>query len=283
MAQTIILKNTTGSNIKYGGRLIPAGDQNEFDGYDPHDMRELGEQGLYADIIAGDIIVNDGTKDLSADAGRSYIANEFDVGAPIIVNNTGAIVIPLGTTAQRPSSPIEGMLRKNTDLAAMELYQDGIWTPVGIFGMWYTLVESVTVTTTDQITYFQKLRLTTPNVVAGTYRISWSYQWNHNAAGNDFESRIQLDDTTDLMYFKQEPKDARHNDGPTNPLPDEVDAGGGNYQYSTTGSAQRYEHTGVAHPVLGAGVHTFDLDFRTDTGGSESSIWNARMEFWRIR
>jgi hypothetical protein len=42
-------------------------------------------------------------------------------------NRTDAVVIPRGTTAQRPSSPVNGMLRYNTDLQGTEEYKNGSW------------------------------------------------------------------------------------------------------------------------------------------------------------
>lgn len=45
--------------------------------------------------------------------------------------DTGAAILPPGTTAQRPSVPSEGMLRYNTDLKSFEGYADGVWGTVG--------------------------------------------------------------------------------------------------------------------------------------------------------
>ena len=42
----------------------------------------------------------------------------------------GSVVIPTGTTAQRPSSPVSGMMRYNTDISTggqIEVYQGGTW------------------------------------------------------------------------------------------------------------------------------------------------------------
>jgi hypothetical protein len=42
----------------------------------------------------------------------------------------GSVVIPTGTTAQRPSSPVNGMMRYNTDVSTggqVEVYQSGTW------------------------------------------------------------------------------------------------------------------------------------------------------------
>jgi hypothetical protein len=38
------------------------------------------------------------------------------------INDTGYIQIPVGTTAQRPASPTSGMIRFNTSLGYVEVY-----------------------------------------------------------------------------------------------------------------------------------------------------------------
>lgn len=45
----------------------------------------------------------------------------------LTISSTGAIGVPSGTTAQRPASPVGGMVRYNTDVAAMETYVSGAW------------------------------------------------------------------------------------------------------------------------------------------------------------
>lgn len=40
---------------------------------------------------------------------------------------TGASAIPSGTTAQRPVTPVDGMMRHNTTLNEFEVYQNGVW------------------------------------------------------------------------------------------------------------------------------------------------------------
>ena len=45
----------------------------------------------------------------------------------ITSNSTGSITIPAGTTAQRPATPVNGMLRYNTTISNMEIYIDGSW------------------------------------------------------------------------------------------------------------------------------------------------------------
>ena len=46
-------------------------------------------------------------------------------------DQTGALDIPAGTTAQRPSSPSAGYIRMNTTLSKMEMYNGSAWVGVG--------------------------------------------------------------------------------------------------------------------------------------------------------
>lgn len=45
----------------------------------------------------------------------------------VVLNSTGGFAIPRGTTAQRPASPVNGMLRYNTTIPQLEIYLNG-WT-----------------------------------------------------------------------------------------------------------------------------------------------------------
>lgn len=47
------------------------------------------------------------------------------------VNGTGSLTLPVGTTAQRPSSAAEGMIRRNTTDSAFEGYTGTSWAPLG--------------------------------------------------------------------------------------------------------------------------------------------------------
>ena len=53
-------------------------------------------------------------------------------GATLDVSGTGSIKIPVGTTAQRPSSPVAGMMRFNTDSSRVEFYNGIAWTWGGV-------------------------------------------------------------------------------------------------------------------------------------------------------
>ena len=47
------------------------------------------------------------------------------------VNGTGSLTLPVGTTTERPSSPAEGMIRRNTTDSAFEGYTGTAWAPLG--------------------------------------------------------------------------------------------------------------------------------------------------------
>lgn len=43
------------------------------------------------------------------------------------INDTGAVILPHGTTAQRPANPISGMVRVNTETSSLEFYDGSSW------------------------------------------------------------------------------------------------------------------------------------------------------------
>ena len=49
------------------------------------------------------------------------------VKQPTVGANNQGVVVPPGTTAQRPANPTDGFIRFNTDLGYFETYSDGFW------------------------------------------------------------------------------------------------------------------------------------------------------------
>ncbi len=77
------------------------------------------------------------------------------------------------------------------------------------------------------------------------------------------QRRVFLDGSQVGDIHKQEPKDA---------------AGGG-----APGTTQRYYLQRVFYEAfVSATTHTIEIDYRTDTGGDESAIWEATIELWRV-
>lgn len=124
------------------------------------------------------------------------------------------------------------------------------------FGDFATDAESLGETVNNVATPLLKVRLTTPPVPAGDYRIGWSYTWGLSNIANDFQAIIEEDDTFIIYTHRQEPKDS-----------------------ATT---QRNPGGGFGNRTLTAGVHTFDLEFQPITGGDEARIQQARVEFWSV-
>lgn len=54
----------------------------------------------------------------------------IDTAQNVTLSSTGALSVPSGTTAQRPSSPVNGMLRYNTTIPQLESYVNGSWVSI---------------------------------------------------------------------------------------------------------------------------------------------------------
>jgi hypothetical protein len=69
----------------------------------------------------------DGTNALTL---QTSTTNALAIGTDqnVICSSTGALSVPSGTTAQRPSSPVNGMLRYNTTIPQLEIYIGSNWT-----------------------------------------------------------------------------------------------------------------------------------------------------------
>ena len=52
-----------------------------------------------------------------------------NTGNVVTINGTGALAVPVGTTAQRPSGQ-NGLIRFNTELPSIEYYDGNVWIPI---------------------------------------------------------------------------------------------------------------------------------------------------------
>lgn len=109
---------------------------------------------------------------------------------------------------------------------------------------------------TSSTSYVQKVRLTTPSVPAGRYRVGWHYEWNYASSANDALAQVQVDDTTVIMEMSQEPPDA--------------------------GTDQWNNKAGFGYVDLTAGSHFVDLDYRAGNALYSMAIRRARLELWRV-
>lgn len=55
---------------------------------------------------------------------------KYDVNQQVILDSTNCVLVPKGTTGERPTSPINGHLRYNTSDNEFEVYQNGAWREI---------------------------------------------------------------------------------------------------------------------------------------------------------
>ena len=95
-------------------------------------------------------------------------------GNILVVSAKGSLVIPRGTTAERPSVPVEGMLRYNTTLGIYETYSSGSWNIVkaGDYVKNLNMSGSAGISVSGNVVgenYNYEIRLSNTGVSAGTY------------------------------------------------------------------------------------------------------------------
>lgn len=83
------------------------------------------------------------------------------------------IVIPVGSAAQRPDTPVFGMIRYNTDTGYCEFYNGSIWQNMGVGG---TISYSVDNIPTDGISSVFTMSTAVANVQQITVFIGSIYQ-----------------------------------------------------------------------------------------------------------
>lgn len=82
---------------------------------------------------------------------------------------TNAILVPKGTTAQRPSSPVTGMIRYNTQLEQYELYDSVYgWVKIGDQPPEVTSISPTHISTTE-VANTQSITITGTGFDSGTY------------------------------------------------------------------------------------------------------------------
>lgn len=102
--------------------------------------------------------------------GNNATVSTLVTGAKLIVNTTDSILIPAGTTAQRPGSAggtdTAGMIRFNTSNAQLEFYNGSSWTNTGTS---FTVIASETFDGDDVTTAFTlSAAATTQSVIVST-------------------------------------------------------------------------------------------------------------------
>ena len=69
------------------------------------------------------------TTNLRSIVGRGV---KYDINDQVILESTNTMLVPKGTTAERPATPISGHLRYNTTDDRFEIYEAGAWYGVRV-------------------------------------------------------------------------------------------------------------------------------------------------------
>lgn len=126
-----------------------------------------------------------------------------------------------------------------------------------IFGAEYQHGSDETESTTTSGSWQQKYRFTTSNLPSGTYHVEWYFELALTAGWSAAaEARVQLDDTTEIGYASA-------------PEP-------------SSGYTNLYRNVSGVYVATFNGVHTFDVDFRSQDSGDVSGIRRVRIELWRV-
>ena len=141
---------TTNTGIEVGGHL-QIDDSNEIRVGTDQDLKIYHASGasFIQDAGSGSLFLetDGGGIRLRKTTGSENLANFYIDGAVELFHNgtkkvettsdgatvagTGSLTVPVGTTAQRPSSPAQGMIRRNTTDSAFEGYTGNVWAPLG--------------------------------------------------------------------------------------------------------------------------------------------------------
>ena len=252
MSMTIIIKNSTqdpimlkdlfGVTIPVSGQVELFGDNGLFRFYEV-----ASSLNLKSCVTIGDLVVNDGTEDLSISNGLKHLEIKSEYATIDVVQNESH---ELDDHADVPLKPTSGIKILES--------QDGVlaWgESLGNISYHYkNSDESESSTTSTE--YQTKLTLNANGLSAGIYRIGYNYEWNHYHPGSNYIGRIQIDNDTVISSQVEKPKNGN--------------------------SDEWGIFSGFCYVELTAGDHFIDIDYATNQCGKASKIRRARLEIWRV-
>ena len=116
--------NVTGGNILTNGIVSAMGDINTSGNISAAGNLAVGNT-LFVDVATNT---------------ASFGSNVQTTGAVVAFNATNSILLPVGNTAQRPGTPVTGMLRYNSTISQSEIWNGAAWVVVG--GSNYTVIAN---------------------------------------------------------------------------------------------------------------------------------------------
>lgn len=125
-----------------------------------------------------------------------------------------------------------------------------------VFGDEYDLQKSDAQASDTTGTYQTKASFVTAALPAGTYRVSCYYRHSSSNANNDMQVRLRLDGTTNIFERL--------------------------YATGSSNISVENQKTHINEVVLTAGAHTFNLDFRKNSGAGTVYVQEATFEILRV-
>lgn len=183
-----ILKNTTLSDIEINdiGITVPA--SSNFTVEDTDYLLLSASVDITSLISSGDIVINDGSSDLSAADGEAYVRYP-DSAENSLFDPSGSTLTE--TTTQRAIEELSSIV----DSLVFGLDKDEKVKEVS------ESTSGSSFTTYDSITF-----AVTETTGTNTYRLNADCLWGHDSASNDIRIRVQLDGVTE-KEIQIEPKD----------------------------------------------------------------------------
>ena len=125
------------------------------------------------------------------------------------------------------------------------------------FGAEFAYVESWSESTTNSLTYQQKVRLSVTIVEGGDYLLAWNFTWTHASTSKPAQFQIEQDDTTQIWFAEQ------------------------------IANSSTFEHRqpmgGFRKVTLAPGSYTFDLDYRRKSNPSTTvRIDEAALSLFKV-
>jgi hypothetical protein len=209
---------------------------------------------------------------------------EFHLADDMIVPGVERILVPKGTTAQRPSSPTNGDFRYNSDNERFEGYEDGMWSnmttqpPAGLVPAVTGQLVADEVWTADTTLRSINAILEVPVDADGDYTVIWQlrinttqpYKFDFTGPASEdhfwfslvtFNSGITNQDTLEWMDDEYTPSPA----------------------VSIDPSSGRHQLTIVAALTNGVNAGTLVLRFAQDNAATSLTIWEgSSMRSWKM-
>jgi len=111
-----------------------------------------------------------------------------------------------------------------------------------------------TTSSTTSTSWQEKMSVDIDDLPAGKYRIGWYYEWQYKHGSFEMKVRIQVDNSTTIHEFFQEPENTK----------------------------SWYTESGFKYVTLTEDDHTIDVDYCGNKSGKTALIRAVRLEFWRI-